>query len=447
MNGIYTGKKILVIGLAKSGLAAIHLLLKLGADDITVCERKEVTNKEELEALGVKVVPQTDELFEEYYDLVVKNPGVKPIEPFVQSMKARGLNVITEIELAYQVMKPQHIVAITGTNGKTTTTTLVYELLKKAYGDKAHVGGNIDVPLAEVALKENLLEEEGHYISLEISNAQLVDIKQFAPEVSVIVNMTPDHIDFMGGLDKYYESKVRVYENMDEHGVFLENIDDPVVQEYVAKYPPRAQRKKFSIHKPQGDGFIKDGLMVIDGEVVLSTNDVRIPGEHNLQNVLISAMAAKLMGVRNDMIREVVSNFKGVEHRIEFVREIDGVKYYNDSKATNTDATITALKSFDKGIILLVGGYEKGLSVEEVKKYLGPVKKVIGFGTAGERIATDLVGEDAVVVHDLPQAVNIAKENAVSGDIVLLSPTTSSFDQYHSFEERGEHFKKIVNAL
>ncbi len=443
----FKNKKILIIGLARSGMAAIKLLLKLGATDITLTERKEVKEKEELEAMGVKVVKQTDEVFDGDFDLVIKNPGVPPISPFVKKLKNRGIPVITEIELAYQVSKPQHYIAITGTNGKTTTTTLTYEFLKKAYGDKAHVGGNIGTPLCEIVMKENLLEEEGHYISLEISQAQLVDIVDFEPEVSVIINLTPDHIDSMGGLDNYYKAKTRVYENMKGNDLFLLNKDDPVVLEYTERYPIPCRVQTFSLDTTDADAYLADGYMIIKGEKVLDLSDVRLPGKHNLQNIIIAASACKQVGVSNTDIQEVIRNFTGVEHRIEFVRELNGVKYYNDSKATNTDATITALKSFDKGVILLVGGFEKGLAMDDVKKYLGCVKQVIGYGLSGRRIATDLVGDKAVIVEDLVQAVHEANKYAQAGDIVLLSPTTSSFDQYSGFEERGRHFKEIVNAL
>ena len=447
INMDFQGKRILVIGLARSGMAAIRLLVKLGADQITVTEKKEIKNKDELTALGVTCVPQTDEVFAESYDLVIKNPGVPPVSPFIVDMKKRGIPVITEIELAYQVSRPQHYAAITGTNGKTTTTTLVYEFLKKAYGEKAHVGGNIGTPLCELVLEHNLLEEEGHYISLEISNAQLADIISFRPETSAIMNLTPDHIDFMGGLDAYYRSKTRVYENMKDDDTFILNADDPVLKEYTEKYPVPCKCMTMSLEKCDTDAYMKDGYMFINGEKLLDVSRVCVPGKHNLQNILIAACLANRLGVSAGDIREVVYAFKGVEHRIEFVREINGVKYYNDSKGTNTDATITALKSFDKGVILLVGGFEKGLSMDEMKKHLGCVKNVIGFGASGRRISTDLVGEDAIVVENLEQAVAKAAGLAESGDIVLLSPTTSSFDQYSCFEERGEHFKRIVNAL
>ncbi len=443
----YTEAKILVIGLARSGMAAIKLLRAAGAKNIILSERKEVPQKEYLESLGVKVIGQDDAVFEEDYDLVIKNPGVPPVSPQIRRLKERGIPVITEIELAYRLMKPQHIVAITGTNGKTTTTTLTYEILRRAYGsDHVHVCGNIGIPLSEIVLQEGLTQKEGHYIALEISNAQLVDIESFRAEVSVIVNLTPDHIDQMGGLENYYASKTRVYLNSGKDDVFLKNADDEIVSEYTEKFPAGCRVHTFSLDS-HADSCIEDGWMTVNGTKVLEISRVQLPGKHNLQNILIAATACMYEHVRPDIIADVVYGFKGVEHRIEFVREIDGVKYYNDSKGTNTDATITALKAFDHGVILLVGGFEKGLPMDEMRRHLGCVKQVIGYGAAGPRIAHDLVGEKAIIVEALPEAVAEAKKLAVSGDTVLLSPTTSSFDQYSCFEERGEHFKEIVNAL
>lgn len=443
----FRNRKILVIGLARSGLAAIRLLHRIGVTDITLTEQKEVKERAYLESIGVTILPQSDEVFSRPYDIVIKNPGVPPISPFIRRFKDRGIPVITEVELACQTAKPQHYIGITGTNGKTTTTTLVYEILKKAYGDKAHVGGNIGIPLCEVVLENNLLEEEGHYISLELSNMQLIDIDELKPDVATIVNTTPDHIDFMGGLDNYYYSKTRIYRNMRGNDLFILNADDPVVAEYTERYPVRCKKLTFSLERTDTDSCLKDGWMIINHKPLIELSKVRLPGRHNLQNIMIACTACHEIGISDEDIQETVYEFKGVEHRIEFVREIDGVRYYNDSKGTNTDATITALKAFDKGVILLVGGFEKGLSMDEMKNYLGCVKKVIGFGASGRRIATDLTGDDAIVVTTLDEAVNEAVKIAESGDTVLLSPTTSSFDQYSCFEERGEHFKRIVSAL
>lgn len=444
-----SGKRVLVVGLARSGMAAIRVLKKLGAS-VTLSESKKKEDIKEIDFLnenGVEIVGQDMTVFEGDYDLVVKNPGVPYRSPMMQRLAERGIPVITEIELAYQAAKPQHYIAITGTNGKTTTSTLTYEILRRAFPGKAHLCGNIGIPLCEIVMENGLMDEGGHYIALEISNFQLVNIDKFRPEVATIINLTPDHIDFMGSLDNYYKSKTEVYRNMAGNDVFLLNADDPVVKEYTDRYPVNCLEESFSTDGENADCIAKDGYIEINGEKVIPLDAIKIVGKHNLQNVMIAVSAAKAIGISNDIIFDAVSSFKGVEHRIEFVREIDGVKYYNDSKGTNTDATITALKAFDRGVILLVGGFEKGLPMDEMKKHLGCVKKVIGFGACGPRLVNDLVGTDGIVVTTLDEAVDEANKIAERGDTVLLSPTTSSFDQYTCFEERGDHFKKIVNAL
>lgn len=445
----FSEKKVLVVGLARSGMAAIRVLKKLGAE-VTLSESKKKEDIKEIDFLNennVEIVGQDMAVFERDFDLVVKNPGVPYRSPMIEKLHARNIPVITEIELAYQVAKPQHYIAITGTNGKTTTSTLTYEILRRAFPGKAHLCGNIGIPLCEIVMENGLMEEGGHYIALEISNFQLVNIDKFRPEVATIINLTPDHIDFMGGLDNYYKSKTEIYRNMADSDIFLLNADDPVVKEYTDRYPVKCAKESFSTGSQSADCIAKDGYLEIKGEKIIPLNAIKIVGKHNLQNVMIAVSAAKAIGISNDIIIDAVSSFKGVEHRIEFVREIDGVKYYNDSKGTNTDATITALKAFDRGVILLVGGFEKGLPMDEMKKHLGCVKKIIGFGACGARLVHDLVGEDGIVVTTLDEAVAEANKIAESGDTVLLSPTTSSFDQYTCFEERGDHFKKIINAL
>ncbi|HAX83789.1 MAG TPA: UDP-N-acetylmuramoyl-L-alanine--D-glutamate ligase [Ruminococcaceae bacterium] len=445
----FAGKKVLVIGLARSGMAAIKVLKKLGAE-VTLSESKKKEEIKEIDFLNendVEIVGQDMAVFERDFDLVIKNPGVPYRSPMIRRLHERNIPVITEIELAYQVAKPQHYIAITGTNGKTTTSTLTYEILRRAFPGKAHLCGNIGIPLCEIVMENGLMEEGGHYIALEISNFQLVNIDKFRPEVATIINLTPDHIDFMGSLDNYYKSKTEVYRNMADNDVFLLNADDSVVKEYTDRYPVKCIKESFSTDSDNADCIAKDGYIEIKGEKIIPLDAIKIVGKHNLQNVMIAVSAAKAIGISNEVILDAVSSFKGVEHRIEFVRELNGVKYYNDSKGTNTDATITALKAFDRGVILLVGGFEKGLPMDEMKKHLGCVKKVVGFGACGPRLVHDLVGEDGIIVSTLDEAVAEANKIAESGDTVLLSPTTSSFDQYTCFEERGDHFKKIVNAL
>ncbi|MBR6260176.1 MAG: UDP-N-acetylmuramoyl-L-alanine--D-glutamate ligase [Erysipelotrichaceae bacterium] len=443
----YRNKKVLVIGLARSGMAAIKVLHRLGAQ-IYLSERKAPSENEikELEEMGVTIYDQDMSVFEKDYDLVIKNPGVPPVSPIVKRLNERNIRIITEIELAFDVSARQHYIAITGTNGKTTTTTIVYELLKKAFKEKALVGGNIGTPLCELVLDHDLMHQEGYYISLEISNHQLVDIDRFRPQIATIINLTPDHLETMGSLDAYYKSKTEVYRNMREDDVFIVNSDDATLKDYLLRYPPACKTVDISLENKDGYSYIEDGFMYVNHEKVLPLDKIHLVGKHNRQNIIIAITAAKLLGISNEDIIETIDSFKGVEHRIEYVRTLDGVSYYNDSKGTNTDATITALDSFEKGVILLVGGYEKGLDMSEMRKHLACVKQIIGFGASGKRIASDL-WQEPIIVSDLVQAVNEAKKIAQSGDIVLLSPTTSSFDQYSGYEERGRHFKSIVNAL
>ncbi len=445
----FTNKKVLVMGLARSGLAAIKVLHKLNAT-ITLSEskdKKQLNELELLESFNVEIVKQETNVFKRNFDLCIKNPGIPFNSEFIKLLEKRNIPIITEIELAFLVSKPQNYIAITGTNGKTTATTLVYELLKKQFGNKAHLCGNIGTPLCDIVLSENLMEEENHFIALEISNFQLVNIDRFRPKIATILNLTPDHIDFMGSLDFYYYSKTLVYKNMIDGDIFLLNNDDYTIKEYIEKYPVRCRISSFSLQDKNTDSYISDNYIYIDKKKVLPLKHIKLVGGHNLQNIMVAASCAKKVGVSNENIIDVISNFKGVEHRLEFVKEIDKVRYYNDSKATNTDATITALKSFDKGVILLIGGFEKGLDMKPLQPYLSCVKKVIGFGASGKRLVNDLVGNKGIVVADLKQAVLKAKEIAVENDVVLLSPTTSSFDQYSCFEERGIHFKEIVDSL
>lgn len=446
----FTGKHVLVIGLARSGMAAIRVLHKLGAK-ITLSEsrsRDDIKEADDLIKMGVEIAGQTVDVADRPYDLCVKNPGVPFLNnPFLDKLKENGVPIITEIELAYQVAKPQHYLAVTGSNGKTTTSTLTYDIVSKAYPEKSHLCGNIGIPLCEIVMEEGLMEESGHYIVLEISNFQLINIDKFRPDAAVILNLSPDHVDFMGSIDAYYKSKTEVYRNMKPGDIFLKNVDDAKVLEYTEKYPVPCDVQTFSLDRTDTDTFVKDGFVYVCGEKTLPLSAIHVVGKHNLQNVMVAASLTKAAGVSNQDIIAAVDAFRGVEHRIEYVREKDGIKYYNDSKGTNTDATITALKAFDHGVLLLVGGYEKGLPMDELKKHLGCVKKVIGYGACGPRLVRETVGEDGIVVNTLDEALAEAVKLAVPGDTVLLSPTTSSYDQFSCFEERGEYFKKLVNAL
>ena len=448
MENIYKNKKVLVMGLARSGIAAAELLVKLGAS-VTVSESKplsEIKEKEYLEGLGIRLINQTDDAMNEDYFRVIKNPGINGKLPVVRAFTERGIPVTTEIELAFDVAPDQHYIAVTGTNGKTTTATLLYEVLSRAFPGKTCLSGNIGTALCRTVIENGLIENTGNYIVLEISNFQLLDIISFRPEISVIINLAPDHLDFMGSEDAYYRSKARVYENQKGSDVFLKNLDDATVDDYNRLLPPACRTATYSLEDKTADYYADGEYVYRRGEKFFPESDIKVVGRHNVQNVLVAVAAADCLGAEPGAVRDAVAAFKGVEHRIEFVREKDGVKYYNDSKGTNVDATVIALKSFKEHVFLLAGGHEKGLPLEPLRPYLENVT-LIAYGACGSRLYSELGGKDAVLLENLPQAVEYAHGKAVSGDIVLLSPTTSSFDQYKCFEDRGDHFKALVNAL
>lgn len=431
-------------------MAAIKLLHKHGAI-ITLNESKkedQLDNLELLKSMGVRFVcgGQPKELFEEDFDLVIKNPGIKYTEWFILRLQERQIPMYTEIELAYQLVPQHHYLAVTGTNGKTTTVTLIYEILKRAFNNKAHFAGNIGKPLCEVVFENELEIKDGHYIVVEMSNFQLLNIDKFKPEVSTVINLTPDHLDYMRNLDEYYASKMRIYENCDMNDTYIYNIDDENLKMYVSKYQPNCNVETLSMYS-DANYHLKNNAIYYNDVFVMNTSDIQMVGKQNVQNVMIATSMTHTIGIDFSLIVDVISKFPGVEHRVEFVREINGVKYYNDSKGTNTDATIVAVNSFDCPIILFVGGKEKGLPMDELKQNLKNVKKVIGYGECGSRLVNDLVGQDGIVVQTLDEALQMAKKIAVSGDVVLLSPTTSSFDQFTSFEHRGRYFKELVNQL
>lgn len=277
-----------------------------------------------------------------------------------------------------------------------------------------------------------------------MSNFQLLDIEKFHPHISTIINLTPDHLDYMASLDEYYASKTRIYMNQDKQDYFIENLDDEILQSYLRKYPVLAQRVTFSLTKP-ADCMIQNQAIYYKGNHVIDLDEIKIVGDHNIQNMMIAIIACALSHVSLSDIHDTLASFQGVEHRIEFVREYHGVKYYNDSKATNTDAAIIALKAFKQPVILLMGGHEKGLDLTEMASYASKISTLICFGEAKERFAREMHIDNTIVVEHMKDAVMKAKKIAHEGDVVLLSPSTSSYDEFSGYEERGRVFKQIIN--
>lgn len=444
-----SGKKVLVIGLAKSGRAAIKLLHKLNAT-ITVNEykdAKDIADYHQFLDMGIEMITGShpDELFERDFDFVIKNPGINYHRSFILRLRERKIPIYTEIELAFQVAKKQHYIGVTGTNGKTTTVTLIDKILKGQYSN-VHLAGNVGTPLCDVVLEHNLLEEENHYIVIEMSNFQLLDIDTFKPNISTIINLTPDHLDYMDSLDEYYASKTNIYRNTDQNDYFVINKDDSTLADYLKRYPLPCNQVTMSLSQDT-DCMIKNNAIYYQDEFIIDLNDIKVVGKHNIQNIMIAICIAKKCGVDTTIINQEIASFIGVEHRIEFVREINGVKIYNDSKATNTDASIIALKAFDQPVILLMGGFDKGLDLSEMARYNDKISRLVTFGAAGQRFKDDMHVENSICVKNLEAAIWEALKEAQANDIILLSPSTSSFDEFSGYEQRGQVFKEIVKNI
>jgi len=432
-------KKALVIGAAISGEGVSKLLANRDYE-VYLTDLKEIKEKEELENLGIKCFNNghPDFLKDIDYDLIVKNPGIPYTTDFVRYFVDRGYFLYNEIEVAQYFAPLYRIGAISGTNGKTTTTTLLGQIFKNKDSNNL-VAGNIGESLCLDVLNDDGKEK---LVSLEIAAFQLMGTKEFHPEVSVIMNLTPDHLDYFKTCENYYKAKSLIYRNQNIDDYFLRNIDDGNVLEYCTNIP--CNIIDFSLTK-ECDLRIQDNKVYLYDEVLFETGDLHIPGKHNLQNAMVAAAMAYLMGTDKGIIQKTIQEFKGVKDRIEFVRELNGVKYYNDSKGTNTDATITALKSFDKPIHLLAGGYDKHLPFEPLKPYLNNVRQMYVFGDTKYKLKE--LDPDALVFDNLKEALLAAYNNAKEGEIVLLSPSCASWDQYPNYEVRGQEFKDIVNSL
>ena len=447
-------KKIIVAGAGKSGIAATGLLLRNGAK-VTLYDGNTDIDVEELkktfefnENFDVVLGEMTDEILDGI-DLFVISPGISLESPFVEKVKAKGIEIWGEIELAYYFNNGK-IAAITGTNGKTTTTTLVGEIFKN-YTEDFLVVGNIGLPFTQFADSTNI----NTIIAAEISSFQLETIVDFCPNVSAILNLTPDHLNRHHTFDNYADAKLRIAENQTENEYMIINYDDEETRKRTEKITN--VHKVYFSHEivPEEGAFTKDGKIYIrengEDEYILDVEGIKILGEHNLENVLAAVAIAYYMKVPTEIIRETVYAFKGVEHRIEFVREVKGIKYYNDSKGTNPDAAIKAVKAMDSTTFLIGGGYDKESDYDEwVETFPGVVKKLVLMGATADKIEKCCKAHgfnEIVKVESLKDAVEYCYEHAKPGDNVLLSPACASWDMFKSYEERGTLFKVYVNGL
>ncbi|MCX7761274.1 MAG: UDP-N-acetylmuramoyl-L-alanine--D-glutamate ligase [Candidatus Kryptonium sp.] len=446
------GKKVSVIGGARSGIAVAKLLKKLGANVFISDVKKPEEIKyvkiapSELDSLGIEY--EFGEHSERVYncDFMVISPGVPSNAPVIKKAIELGIKVWSEIEVASWFCKAP-IVAVTGTNGKTTTTSLIGHIFKTA-GFKTIVAGNIGAPFSDFVLDA----DENSIVVLEVSSFQLDHIESFKPKVSVLLNITPDHLDRYDSFGDYVLSKFRIFKNLKEDDFAVYNYDDEIVQPYAESL--NVIKLPFSVVERLSCGaFIEDEYIVLSyknkKEKILKMKDLKLRGIHNVYNSLAAALAARAMEVRNEIIRESLQSFEGVEHRLEFVREINGVKFINDSKATNVNSLWYALESFDEPIILIAGGRDKGNDYSKVYDLVKKkVKLIIAIGESKEKIYNEFKNLTEVVkVDSMEEAVRKSYEEAKPGDVVLLSPACASFDMFRDYEHRGEVFKKLVNEL
>ena len=436
-----------MLGLAKSGVTAASLLHKLDAF-VTVNDQKPLSENPAAQGLlqeGIKVITGSHpiELMDEGFQYVIKNPGIPYTNPLIQKALEKGIPVLTEVELAYLISEAD-MIGITGTNGKTTTTTLLFEMLADG-GQNPLIAGNIGTVASEVA------QEAGPHnkMVVELSSFQLMGIEEFRPHIAIITNLYEAHLDYHGSLHDYWQAKVNITKNQTEDDFLIINDDQTHLIEAVAH--TKAQVVPFSTTKEVLDGaYIKEDAIYFKDEFIVSLDDIVLPGAHNLENILSAVAACKLYDVPNESIRKVLSVFAGVKHRTQFVKEVEGRKFYNDSKATNSLATKSALNAFAGPTILLAGGLDRGNDFDDLIPYMKNVSTLIVFGETAQKLAE--TGRKAgiksiITVDNVEKAVPVAYEHSRAGDVILLSPACASWDQYRTFEERGDMFIDAVHML
>ncbi len=445
------GKRFTVLGAGESGLASVRLLLRRRAKVFlsdSAKQDKHLDTIKELDELGVAYEFGANTHLALEADAIIVSPGIPLTIPILELARAKQIPIIGEIELASDLAEAP-IVAITGTNGKTTTTTLTGEIFKAA-GWTTVVAGNIGTAFADV-VEQNIGDKAINV--LEVSSFQLDTIKDFRPKVSALLNITPDHLDRYKNYEAYIQSKFRITENQRGHDIFVYNHDDEIVRSFADSLSIRTYG--FSLTEQLKNGaFVDNGEMIVrlgrERESVIAIEKIGIPGPHNLMNAMAAVLIARSIGIEYDSIRKTLEHFSGVEHRIEFVRELDGVKYYNDSKATNVDAVKYALQSFKEPIILIAGGKDKGNDYSMIKELVKEhVKTIITVGDGAgllEKFFKNTVPLESAG-YSIEKAIELSRGLAAKGDVVLLSPACASFDMFDNYEHRGRIFKEIVGSL
>ncbi len=446
-------KKVLLVGLAKTGISTIKHLNKLGANVIVNDIKDEEKLKDILNELSgldnVEYILGYHPQNVDDIDMTVVSPGVPLDLPFILKLKSKNIEIIGEVELAYRLSQNPTFIGITGTNGKTTTTSLVGEIFKKANKD-TYIVGNIGNPVIDTVGVAN----EDSVLVTELSSFQLESIDTFKPHVSAILNFTEDHLNRHHTMKAYMEAKARIFENQDSQDFCILNYDDKDVRNLSCNV--KAKKIFFSRKECLNSGIYLDKeeniVINIDKEITLLNKDeLSLPGNHNLENCMAAAAIAYVCNINIDTIRDVLKTFAGVAHRQEFVRNLNGIMFVNDSKATNPDSSIKAVQSYNKPIVLIAGGMDKQSSFDE---FLDAAKEhvyaLVLLGETAQKIkecAQNKGFNNITVVEDMKEAVNTSYQIAKCGDVVLLSPACASWDMYKSFEVRGIDFKDNVNNL
>lgn len=437
-------KKVFILGMARSGFEAAKILAPDNTVLVTDMNEQNPEQVKILEDMGVKIgiTKNPIELLDDTYDVMVKNPGIKYDHPAVVKAKELGMNVINEVELAYGYMnKNVNIIGVTGSNGKTTTVTLIYNIMKEA-GLPVYLGGNIGTPLCNFVkdIKEN------EYLVMEISDHQLCDMYEFKTNVSVLTNIYEVHTDFHDSHEKYVNTKKKIFNNHTKEDIAIINYDN---KEAVDNTEDINSTKYYFSKDNKQNVYLENDAIYYRNEKVIDCSEIKLKGLHNYENIMAAISAVKVYGVDNESICKVLRTFGGVEHRIEYVTTIDGIDYYNDSKATNCESTKIALKSFNQPTLLILGGLDRGHSFDDLTPCMGNVTYVACYGETKARIKEycDKIGKDCGVFDNLVNATTACYEKAVKGDVVLLSPACASWDQYKAFEDRGNEFKDTVNGF
>lgn len=440
-------KNITILGAGESGTGAA-LLAKNKGFNVFVSDSKIIKPeyKNLLDEYNIEYEENGHSVKVYNADLVIKSPGIPYTIEVVKKFTDKGIEVIDEIEFGFRHTNSK-IIAITGTNGKTTTTLLIYHILKQA-GVNALLVGNVGISFARA-----VLENSPEYFVVEISSFQLEGIKTFKPSIAVLLNITPDHLDrYEESMEKYANAKMRIAMNMDESDTFIYYEDDPQVKKYLEKVPEEVIRKPVSLYNPHAAAFYDEGKLIFNGypDFLIKTEKLSFNGPHNFINAMCAALATKTANAKKKKILKALTNFKNAPHRLEKVAELKGVSFINDSKATNVQSVKYALESFSQRLIWIAGGIDKGNDYALIKELVKrKVKMLICLGRDNDKLkaAFDDVVEDIKETTIVQEAIQMAFENADPGDVVLLSPACSSFDLFLNYEDRGNQFKNAVRKL